>query len=70
MVERETRRKQRRLQEGEDTGESSDTINQLVRALSLVHMQGPLFLLLLGLGAAAVVFTVEIAVFYNSLCPV
>lgn len=68
MIKRETRRKQRRLQEETDQPESSDNVGGLVRALSLIHMQGPIFILLLGLSTAAVVFTVEITALYKTLC--
>lgn len=68
MIERETRKKQRRLQKEADEKKRSHNVGELVRALNLVHMQGPVFLLLLGLGSAAFVFTVEVTVFYNSLC--
>ncbi|XP_045124005.1 ionotropic receptor 93a-like [Portunus trituberculatus] len=57
-VKKETRKKQKTLEE-EAEGSPDDT-GGFVNALNLVHMQGPLLLLLLGLTGAGFVFTVEL----------
>ncbi|XP_063884802.1 ionotropic receptor 93a-like [Scylla paramamosain] len=61
-VKKETREKQKKALEGEAEGNPEDT-GGLVNALNLVHMQGPLLLLLLGLGGAGFVFAVEVLAF-------
>ena len=67
-MKKETREKQRKtLEEGiegipDDSGGS-------VNALNLVHMQGPLLLLLLGLSGAGLVFSVEVLALSGSFFP-
>lgn len=66
-VKKETREKQKiSLEEKEDEG-SAGNAGQLVSALNLVHMQGPMLLLMLGLALAGGVFTMEIVYFCSPL---
>ena len=66
-MKKETRDKQKEtLGEKEEEG-SPENAGGLVDALNLVHMQGPLLLLLLGLTGSGLVFTVELLAFYNHL---
>ncbi|XP_037782482.1 ionotropic receptor 93a-like [Penaeus monodon] len=67
MARRESRQRQRRQQRErpQDEEEEAEGSDGGIQALTLVHMQGPLMLLLLGLLLGALAFLLEVVVFRN-----
>ncbi|XP_042872734.1 uncharacterized protein LOC122253581 [Penaeus japonicus] len=62
QARREGRQKQRalkKLQEKDKDNENSEDSDDSIKALTIVHMQGPLMLLVLGLISALLVFAIE-----------